>query len=114
MVDLGPEITGLVINRNIRKWYSLLFIPIIGVIIPPVYLSSFPFPARVVYNLDEEESQGGIAINLLPLLAKEVQNKGEQQGQTKAHKSVIPLLNLIYITIRFTISVYCVKSNPNF
>uniref|UniRef100_A0A4W6F9C3 FA complementation group D2 n=1 Tax=Lates calcarifer TaxID=8187 RepID=A0A4W6F9C3_LATCA len=38
VVDLGPEITG-----------------------------SFPFPARVMYNLDEEESQGGIAINLLPL-----------------------------------------------
>uniref|UniRef100_A0A7N6BN79 FA complementation group D2 n=1 Tax=Anabas testudineus TaxID=64144 RepID=A0A7N6BN79_ANATE len=33
---------------------------------------SFPFPARVMYNLDEEESQGGIAINLLPLLAQEM------------------------------------------
>uniref|UniRef100_A0A4W6F5S0 FA complementation group D2 n=1 Tax=Lates calcarifer TaxID=8187 RepID=A0A4W6F5S0_LATCA len=50
VVDLGPEITG-----------------------------SFPFPARVMYNLDEEESQGGIAINLLPLLAKDIQSKGEQQ-----------------------------------
>uniref|UniRef100_A0A4W6F7F9 FA complementation group D2 n=1 Tax=Lates calcarifer TaxID=8187 RepID=A0A4W6F7F9_LATCA len=50
VVDLGPEITG-----------------------------SFPFPARVMYNLDEEESQGGIAINLLPLLAKDIQSKGEQR-----------------------------------
>ncbi|GAA6215791.1 Fanconi anemia group D2 protein [Lates japonicus] len=63
VVDLGPKITG-----------------------------SFPFPARVMYNLDEEESQGGIAINLLPLLAKDIQNKGEQQSQTKkAHKRVSPL-----------------------
>ncbi|XP_038553843.1 Fanconi anemia group D2 protein isoform X1 [Micropterus salmoides] len=63
VVDLGPEISG-----------------------------SFPFPARVMYNLDEEESQGGIAINLLPLLASDVQNKGEQQSQTKkAHKRVSPL-----------------------
>uniref|UniRef100_A0A3Q1ISU0 Uncharacterized protein n=1 Tax=Anabas testudineus TaxID=64144 RepID=A0A3Q1ISU0_ANATE len=50
VVDLGPEITG-----------------------------SFPFPARVMYNLDEEESQGGIAINLLPLLAQEMLNKAEQR-----------------------------------
>ncbi|XP_070697589.1 Fanconi anemia group D2 protein [Pempheris klunzingeri] len=58
VVDLGPEISG-----------------------------SFPFPARVMYNLDEEESQGGIAINLLPVLAKDIQSKAEQQSQTKkAHK----------------------------
>ncbi|XP_070758514.1 Fanconi anemia group D2 protein [Enoplosus armatus] len=63
VVDLGPEISG-----------------------------SFPFPARVMYNLDEEESQGSIAINLLPLLAKDNQIKGEQQSQTKkAHKRVSPL-----------------------
>lgn len=49
-----------------------------------------------MYNLDEEESQGGIAINLLPLLAKDLQNKGEQQSQTKkAQKSVAPLPPLL-------------------
>ncbi|XP_041804469.1 Fanconi anemia group D2 protein isoform X3 [Chelmon rostratus] len=63
VMDLGPEISG-----------------------------SFPFPACVMYNLDEEESQGGIAINLLPLLAVDIQNKGEPQSQTeKAHKRVSPL-----------------------
>ncbi|KAM7422523.1 hypothetical protein PAMA_010526 [Pampus argenteus] len=63
VVDLGPDITG-----------------------------SFPFPVREMYNLDEEESQGGIAINLMPLLAIDLQNKGEQQSQTKkAHKRVSPL-----------------------
>uniref|UniRef100_A0A3Q2XHS2 FA complementation group D2 n=1 Tax=Hippocampus comes TaxID=109280 RepID=A0A3Q2XHS2_HIPCM len=39
-------------------------------------ISSFPFPARVMYNLDEDESQGGIAINLMPLLAKDMQSRG--------------------------------------
>lgn len=54
--------------------------------------SSFPFPAHVMYNLDEEESQGGIAINLLPILAKDIYNKTEQQSlNKKAQKSVIPL-----------------------
>ncbi|XP_022601376.1 Fanconi anemia group D2 protein isoform X2 [Seriola dumerili] len=63
VVDLGPEITG-----------------------------AFPFPARMMYNLDEDESQGGIAINLVPLLAKDIQNKGEQPSQAKkAHKRVSPL-----------------------
>uniref|UniRef100_A0A8D3CL66 FA complementation group D2 n=1 Tax=Scophthalmus maximus TaxID=52904 RepID=A0A8D3CL66_SCOMX len=40
---------------------------------------SIPFPARVMYNLEEEDTQDGIAINLLPLLAKDIQNKGEQR-----------------------------------
>ncbi|KAM4587248.1 Fanconi anemia group D2 protein isoform 2-T2 [Odontesthes bonariensis] len=63
VVDLGPDITG-----------------------------SFPFPARVMYNLEEEESQGGIAINLLPLTSKELQNKGEQLTQSKkSHKRASPL-----------------------
>uniref|UniRef100_UPI003AAD53E2 Fanconi anemia group D2 protein n=1 Tax=Centroberyx gerrardi TaxID=166262 RepID=UPI003AAD53E2 len=63
VVDLGPDITG-----------------------------SFPLPPCVLYNLDEEESQGGIAINLLPLLTDDIQHKGEQWSQTeKAHKRVSPL-----------------------
>lgn len=74
-------------------------------------LSSFPFPARVMYNLDEEESQGGIAINLLPLLASDVQNKGEQQSQTKkAHKSVNKIFSQWCISLTvviFKTSVYC-------
>uniref|UniRef100_A0A3P9BVI0 FA complementation group D2 n=1 Tax=Maylandia zebra TaxID=106582 RepID=A0A3P9BVI0_9CICH len=48
VVDLGPEISG-----------------------------SFPFPARAMYKLYEDEEQGGIAINLMPLLAKDIQNKGD-------------------------------------
>uniref|UniRef100_A0A3P9NXE1 FA complementation group D2 n=1 Tax=Poecilia reticulata TaxID=8081 RepID=A0A3P9NXE1_POERE len=55
---------------------------------------SFIFPACAMYNLEEDESQGGIAINLLPLLAKETQSKGEQQsqiGKQKQEKRVSPL-----------------------
>uniref|UniRef100_UPI0037E954F8 Fanconi anemia group D2 protein n=1 Tax=Semicossyphus pulcher TaxID=241346 RepID=UPI0037E954F8 len=51
-----------------------------------------PFPACIMFNLDEDDSQGGIALNLLPLLAKDIQSKGEQQSQTKkAHRRVSPL-----------------------
>lgn len=32
--------------------------------------SSFMFPVKSLYNLDEEESQGAIAINLLPLVSQ--------------------------------------------
>ncbi|KAB5584153.1 hypothetical protein PHYPO_G00104140 [Pangasianodon hypophthalmus] len=48
VVDLGPEIPG-----------------------------SFPFTASAMYNLDEDESQGGIAINLLPLMAKDLLHKAD-------------------------------------
>ncbi|XP_062853926.1 Fanconi anemia group D2 protein isoform X2 [Trichomycterus rosablanca] len=48
VVDLEPEITG-----------------------------SFPFPASMLYNLDEDESQGGIAINLLPLIAQDLPRKAD-------------------------------------
>uniref|UniRef100_A0A669CVF3 FA complementation group D2 n=1 Tax=Oreochromis niloticus TaxID=8128 RepID=A0A669CVF3_ORENI len=66
VVDLGPEISG-----------------------------SFPFPARAMYKLYEDEDQGGIAINLMPLLAKDIQNKGEQQNQVnKAHNRRVSSLCL--------------------
>ncbi|KAF4079161.1 hypothetical protein AMELA_G00189910 [Ameiurus melas] len=48
VVDLGPEISG-----------------------------SFPFTTKAMYNLDEDESQGGIAINLLPLMAKDLLHKAD-------------------------------------
>ncbi|XP_053725333.1 Fanconi anemia group D2 protein isoform X2 [Synchiropus splendidus] len=63
VVDLGPEISG-----------------------------SFPFPAKVMYNLDEDDSQGGIAINLLPLLTRDIQMKAEQQSEKRTEKKrVSPL-----------------------
>uniref|UniRef100_A0AAZ3S4E6 FA complementation group D2 n=1 Tax=Oncorhynchus tshawytscha TaxID=74940 RepID=A0AAZ3S4E6_ONCTS len=44
---------------------------------PLVCPRSVPFPACMMYNLDDEESQGGIAINLLQLLSDDLQHKGE-------------------------------------
>lgn len=47
----------------------------------------------MLYNLDEDESQGGIAINLLPLLAKDAQSKGDELTQVnKTQKSELFLL----------------------
>ncbi|XP_051568967.1 Fanconi anemia group D2 protein isoform X1 [Myxocyprinus asiaticus] len=64
VVDLGPQISGL-----------------------------FVFPASVMYNLDEEESQGGIAINLLPLMAQDQQHKTDtpQPAGVKRERHVSPL-----------------------
>uniref|UniRef100_A0A8C7Y231 FA complementation group D2 n=1 Tax=Oryzias sinensis TaxID=183150 RepID=A0A8C7Y231_9TELE len=63
VVDLGPDITG-----------------------------SFLLPPRVMYNLDDDESQGGIAINLLPLLAKDTQSRGDElTHDKKLLKRVSPL-----------------------
>ncbi|XP_061689919.1 Fanconi anemia group D2 protein isoform X2 [Syngnathoides biaculeatus] len=62
VVDLGPEISG-----------------------------SFPFPARVMYDLDEDESQGGIAINLMPLLANDMFSRAEQHSRAKDNKSSLCL-----------------------
>lgn len=54
---------------------------ILGVIVVNVAAfvccSSFPFTASPMYNLDEDESQGGIAINLLPLMAKDLLHKAD-------------------------------------
>ncbi|XP_059186008.1 Fanconi anemia group D2 protein [Centropristis striata] len=58
----------------------------------PAISGSFPFTPTVMYDLEEEQSQQGIAINLLPLLAKDIQYKVEQKNQTKkANKRVSPL-----------------------
>ncbi|KAA0722888.1 Fanconi anemia group D2 protein [Triplophysa tibetana] len=64
VVDLGPEIT-----------------------------SSFVFPACVMYHLDEEESQGGIGINILPVMARDQQYKSDtaQTAGVKRERRVSPL-----------------------
>lgn len=87
MVDLGPEITESVVC-GINNSYCLLT----GVGNSEFLHLSTPFPAQVMYSLEEQESQDHIAINLLPLLAKEMQHKGELPNQTKnTHRWVISL-----------------------
>lgn len=57
------------------------------VCIPLLYFSNFPLPACLMYNLGDGENWSAIAVNLLPLLAKEMQRKGEQQSQhSKEHR----------------------------
>lgn len=51
----------------------------------PAGPSSFPFPPRVMYNL-YDDSDEVIAVNLLPLLANDIQSKGDQMSQTKTAK----------------------------
>uniref|UniRef100_A0A8C9VSW2 FA complementation group D2 n=1 Tax=Scleropages formosus TaxID=113540 RepID=A0A8C9VSW2_SCLFO len=60
----------------------------------PDISGNFPFPAAAMYNLDEDESQGGIAINLLPLLADAFCYKGEQRVSPLCLASFFRLLRL--------------------
>ncbi|XP_076125182.1 Fanconi anemia group D2 protein [Alosa pseudoharengus] len=64
VVDLGPDISG-----------------------------AFPLPASVMYNLDEDESQGGIAVNLLPLVAQELSHRADKRSQVNddGKRQVSPL-----------------------
>ncbi|XP_033821816.1 Fanconi anemia group D2 protein [Periophthalmus magnuspinnatus] len=57
----------------------------------PNISGSFLLPACSMYNLDEDDSQEQIAINLLPLLAKEAQHKGETKQQSEKKVSVLCL-----------------------
>uniref|UniRef100_A0A3Q3M446 FA complementation group D2 n=1 Tax=Labrus bergylta TaxID=56723 RepID=A0A3Q3M446_9LABR len=70
---LDPQVQDT-ISMSVLDDFQNDFVVDLGPDIPGSYL----FPARVMYNLDEDESQGGIVINLLPLLAKDLQNKGER------------------------------------
>ncbi|XP_027135659.1 Fanconi anemia group D2 protein isoform X1 [Larimichthys crocea] len=85
--NLDPQVQETIADSVVRDFQDD-FVVDVG----PEISGSFPFPACVMYNLDEKESQENIAINLLPVLAKDMQNKGEQQSQTKkAHRRVSPL-----------------------
>ncbi|XP_063282530.1 Fanconi anemia group D2 protein [Pelobates fuscus] len=51
---------------------------------------NFLFPVKAMYNLDEDESQGGIVINLLPLLSQECLTRGTAQ-ETNKERLVSPI-----------------------
>lgn len=59
-----------------------------------VSLSPFVFPASVMHNLDEDESQGGIAINLLPLMTQDQHPKTDttQPAGVKKERSLLNTL----------------------
>lgn len=82
---LDPQVQQS-IEKSVIDDFQVDFVVDVG----PKISGSFPFTPCVLYDL---EGQGNsIAINLLPLLAQNVQMKGEQQNQTsKTHKRVSPL-----------------------
>ncbi|KAM8930382.1 Fanconi anemia group D2 protein isoform 4-T4 [Pelodytes ibericus] len=49
------------------------------------------FPVKALYSLDEDESQGGIVINLLPLLSKDFATRGALQEIKKGGRHVSPV-----------------------
>ncbi|TNN85653.1 Fanconi anemia group D2 protein [Liparis tanakae] len=82
---LDPQVQQS-IEKSVIDDFQVDFVVDLG----PKISGSFPFTPCVLYDL---EGQGNtIAINLLPLLAQNVQMKGEQPSQTtKALKRVSPL-----------------------
>ncbi|NXG58672.1 FACD2 protein, partial [Hemiprocne comata] len=59
----------------------------------PTEDGSFLFPVKSLYNLDEDESQGAIAINLLPLVSQSELGK-VADGMSNQSKRVVSLLCL--------------------
>lgn len=68
VVDLSPTVDGYA-NHNICNVPSLRT-EFVNKSLSVFPCSSFLFPVKCLYNLDEDESQGAIAINLLPLVAQ--------------------------------------------
>uniref|UniRef100_A0A8C7G930 FA complementation group D2 n=1 Tax=Oncorhynchus kisutch TaxID=8019 RepID=A0A8C7G930_ONCKI len=69
--ESSPEAAALYYDELANLVLTCTLDPLVQVCLP------FPFPACIMYNLDDEESQGGIAINLLQLLSDDLQHKGE-------------------------------------
>ncbi|KAK7909665.1 hypothetical protein WMY93_014349 [Mugilogobius chulae] len=84
--DLDPHVQDM-IGKSVLNDFQDDFV----VDLSPNISGSFPLPACAMYNLDEDDSQEQIAINLLPLLAKETQHKGETKKQNEKKVSVLCL-----------------------
>ncbi|XP_053932077.1 Fanconi anemia group D2 protein isoform X2 [Cuculus canorus] len=57
----------------------------------PTVEGSFMFPVKSLYNLDEDESQGAIAINLLPLLSQSERGKVADGMSNQSKRAVSPM-----------------------
>ncbi|XP_054243597.1 Fanconi anemia group D2 protein [Indicator indicator] len=57
----------------------------------PTVDGSFLFPVKSLYNLDEEESQGAIAINLLPLMSQSEPGKASGEMSNESKRVVSPM-----------------------
>ncbi|XP_064012720.1 Fanconi anemia group D2 protein [Pogoniulus pusillus] len=57
----------------------------------PTVDGSFVFPVKSLYNLDEEESQGAIAINLLPLVSQSEPHGATAEMSNQSKRVVSPM-----------------------
>ncbi|XP_007888485.1 Fanconi anemia group D2 protein isoform X2 [Callorhinchus milii] len=71
--NLDPQVQEL-IGRSVLDDFQEDFVVDQG----PVMEGKYVLPLMVMYNLDEEESEGGIVINLLPLLSEMLTNGWER------------------------------------
>nr|DBA18309.1 TPA: hypothetical protein GDO54_016574 [Pyxicephalus adspersus] len=61
-----------------------------------------PFPVKAMYNLEEDESQGIVVINLLPLLSHDFSNKGAShttEGRLVSPLCLSPFFRLLRLCI---------------
>ncbi|XP_062923633.1 Fanconi anemia group D2 protein isoform X1 [Mobula hypostoma] len=83
--NLDPQVQEL-IGRSVLDDFQEDFV----VDLIPELENEYLLPLKCMYNLDEEESEGGIVINLLPLLSNSVNNTGFK-GKQGIKKCVSPV-----------------------
>ncbi|XP_077133387.1 Fanconi anemia group D2 protein isoform X2 [Ranitomeya variabilis] len=69
----------------------------------PAIEGSHLFPVKAMYNLEDDESQGVVVINLLPLLSQDVSNKGStpilREGRLVSALCLCPFFRLLRLCI---------------
>ncbi|XP_043933530.1 Fanconi anemia group D2 protein isoform X2 [Protopterus annectens] len=96
--NLAPQIMehiGKPVLENFQDDYVVDLVPVVD--------SNNLFPTKALYNLDEEEeSQGEIVINLLPLLSRDIHTKvgdvaaaSEQSGRSVSPMCLAPFFRLL-------------------
>ncbi|XP_071815861.1 Fanconi anemia group D2 protein-like isoform X2 [Apostichopus japonicus] len=72
--------------------------------------NEYGLPMEEVYNLETEESQGGIAVNLLPLISKEVKDKHTLLDSSKKPKPSARMVSPVCLAPHFRLLQICIKS----
>ncbi|XP_073420419.1 Fanconi anemia group D2 protein isoform X2 [Dendrobates tinctorius] len=69
----------------------------------PAIEGSHLFPVKAMYNLEDDDSQGVVVINLLPLLSQDVRNKGSspipREGRLVSALCLCPFFRLLRLCI---------------
>ena len=68
--------------------------------------SSFLFPVKSLYNLDEDESQGAIAINLLPLVSQSELGR-VTDGMSNQNKRYFDTYLCSHPTVKGIVFIWC-------